>query len=92
MPGAFNADSAFISCFQQAALATVPPVHLELAQAIAQVGSSLADIKTELATANMSRVQGWNTDGFGAHVYRFVRNEMTAAASRDQQRNHRFYV
>jgi hypothetical protein len=49
---------------------------LDLASAIKRVDASLDAIRSELAIANVAKVQGWDHGGFGAYVHRFVQNEM----------------
>lgn len=63
---------------------------MDLSSAIKRVGSSLEAIRDELAKGIVAKVQGWERDGFGSHIYRFVRNEM--AARRRSHGNHFFYV
>jgi hypothetical protein len=38
----------------------------------------------------VAKVQGWESDGFGAHVYRFFRMEMEA--HRQSERRHASYI
>ncbi|KAL4723582.1 hypothetical protein ACLX1H_009220 [Fusarium chlamydosporum] len=78
VPGAFNSTPAFINYFQSAALGAIPLAILQAAQAINRVGASLEAIRSELAITNVMHVQGWGEGGFGAYVYRFVRNEMAS--------------
>jgi hypothetical protein len=44
----------------------------------------------------VAKTQGWENDGFGSHVYRFVRNEMAKIESyqgqESNQEHHYFYV
>lgn len=96
IPGAFNSSPEFIAMFQAEALIAIPVALLAVKQAIDRIGSSLQSIQQELTIANMAKIQGWERDGFGAHVYRFVEYEMRQNAnarpkSRDQRR-HFFYV
>ncbi|KAL2809077.1 hypothetical protein BJX63DRAFT_435562 [Aspergillus granulosus] len=96
IPGAFNSSPEFIAMFQAEALVAIPVALLAVKQAIDRVGSSLQGIQRELTITNMAKIQGWEQEGFGAHVYRFVEYEMlqvanTRAKSGDQ-RWHYFYV
>jgi hypothetical protein len=65
--GAFNSSAAFTAVSQSAALAAIPAVLLQLDDAIRRV--ALEGIRSEIAIANVAKVQGWEKDGFGAHVY-----------------------
>jgi hypothetical protein len=47
-------------------------------------------MKNELEIHTVAKVQGWESDGFGTHVYRFVRMEMEA--HRQSERKHVFYL
>ncbi|RDW63071.1 uncharacterized protein DSM5745_10182 [Aspergillus mulundensis] len=85
VPEAFNSSAPFIAKFQGAALVSIALALLDLSAAVKRVGSSLEAIQNELAVANVARIQGWVTDGFGAHVYRFVRNEMAQARNNQAQ-------
>lgn len=76
--GAFNSAPTFVNYFQAAAIAAIPLAILEAAHAINRVGASLEAIRSELAITNVMHVQGWGEGGFGAYVYRFVRNEMAS--------------
>ncbi|CEF75874.1 unnamed protein product [Fusarium graminearum] len=78
VPDAFNSTPNFIGYFQTAALGAIPLAILDVGQAIRRVGASLESIRSELAIANVSTVQGWDGGGFGSYVHRFVRNEMSA--------------
>ncbi|KAH8433971.1 uncharacterized protein LDX57_011607 [Aspergillus melleus] len=95
-PGAFNSSAEFIAMFQAEALVAIPVALLEVKQAIDRVGSSLQGIQRELTITNMAKIQGWEQEGFGAHVYRFVEYEMlqvaNASAKSGDQRRHYFYV
>ncbi|RKK69597.1 hypothetical protein BFJ71_g17722, partial [Fusarium oxysporum] len=82
VPNAFNSTPAFLTYFQAAALGSIPLVLLDLASAIKRVGASLDGIRSELAIANVAKVQGWDNGGFGAYVHRFVQNEMAASTER----------
>ncbi|KAK5188245.1 hypothetical protein LTR47_011864 [Exophiala xenobiotica] len=88
--GAFNSTPAFITTFQSTALLSITIGLLKLEDAIKRVGAALECIRSELAIANVAKVQGWEKDGFGSHIYRFVHTEI-AASSRCQDR-HYFYV
>ncbi|KAL1856722.1 hypothetical protein Plec18167_002442 [Paecilomyces lecythidis] len=99
--GAFNSSADYIAKFQAAAQLSLAIVLLDIAAAIKRVGASLERIGDELSIANAGKIQGWENEGFGAHVYRFVRNEMLQATSRSQkeqeqadgmQQHHYFYV
>ncbi|KAI9041898.1 uncharacterized protein KD926_006444 [Aspergillus affinis] len=96
IPGAFNSSPEFIAMFQAEALVAIPVALLEVKQAIDRVGSSLQGIQRELTITNMAKIQGWEQEGFGAHVYRFVEYEMLqvakARAESGDQRRHYFYV
>ncbi|KAL4977118.1 hypothetical protein BDW66DRAFT_159156 [Aspergillus desertorum] len=96
IPGAFNSSPEFIAMFQAEALVAVPVVLLEVKRAIDRVGSSLQGIQRELTVTNMAKIQGWEQEGFGAHVYRFVEYEMlqvaNARAKSGDQRRHYFYA
>ncbi|KAL2846344.1 hypothetical protein BJX68DRAFT_277168 [Aspergillus pseudodeflectus] len=96
IPGAFNSAPEFIAMFQAEALVAIPVALLLAGQAIERVGSSLQGIQRELTTINMAKIQGWEQEGFGAHVYRFVEYEMlqvaNARAKSGDQRRHYFYV
>ncbi|KAL4960144.1 uncharacterized protein BDV14DRAFT_211836 [Aspergillus stella-maris] len=96
IPGAFNASPEFIAVFQAEALVAIPVALLAVKEAIARVGSSLQGIQRELTITNMAKIQGWEQEGFGAHVYRFVEYEMlqvaNARAKSGDQRRHYFYV
>ncbi|KAL4747471.1 hypothetical protein BDW72DRAFT_206427 [Aspergillus terricola var. indicus] len=96
IPGAFNSSTEFIAMFQAEALIAIPVVLLAVKQAIDRVGSSLQGIQHELTITNMAKIQGWEQEGFGAHVYRFVEYEMrqnaNASAKGRDQRRHYFYV
>ncbi|KAL4877083.1 hypothetical protein BJY04DRAFT_222402 [Aspergillus karnatakaensis] len=94
--GAFNSTAPFLNRFESAALIAIPLLLLDLNNAIKLVGRKLEAIRNELAIANVARVQGWEKDGFGAHVYRFIRNEMFRVANEDRKgdnkQRHYFYV
>ncbi|KAL4809829.1 hypothetical protein BDV18DRAFT_49720 [Aspergillus unguis] len=96
VPGAFNSSSAFIAMAQAQALVAIPVALLAIKEAIDRVGSSLQGIQHELAITNMAKIQGWEQEGFGAHVYRFVEHEMLQVANTRKtsgdQRRHFFYV
>jgi hypothetical protein len=94
VPDAFNSSAAYTAMFQSAALVAISLVVLKLNDAIEKVGSALESIRSELAIANVAKVQGWENDGFGSHVYRFVRDEMANAARHDPRghRHHYFYA
>ncbi|OJJ03960.1 hypothetical protein ASPVEDRAFT_43424 [Aspergillus versicolor CBS 583.65] len=96
IPGAFNSSPEFIAMFQAEALVAIPVALLAVKQAIDRVGSSLQGIQHELTITNMAKIQGWEQEGFGAHVYRFVEYEMlqvaNARAKSSDQRQHYFYV
>lgn len=96
IPGAFNSSPEFIAMFQTEALVAIPVALLLVAQAIERVGSSLQGIQRELTIANMAKIQGWQQEGFGAHIYRFVEYEMlqvaNARAKSGDQQYHYFYV
>ncbi|KAG2417283.1 hypothetical protein HFD88_008502 [Aspergillus terreus] len=96
IPGAFNSSPEFVAMFQAEALVAIPVALLEIKQAIDRVGSSLQGIQRELTITNMAKIQGWEQEGFGAHVYRFVEYEMlrvaNAGAKSGDQRQHYFYV
>lgn len=95
VPGAFNSSAAFTAKLQTAALISISLVLLDISSAIRRVGSSLEGIRTELAVSNVAKIQGWEKDGFGAHIYRFVRNEMLQANSPTHEsdgQHHYFYV
>jgi hypothetical protein len=96
IPGAFNSAPEFIAMFQAEALVAIPVALLLAAQAIERVGSSLQGIQRELTITNMAKIQGWEQEGFGTHVYRFVEYEMlqvaNARAKSGDQRRHYFSV
>lgn len=96
IPGAFNSSIEFAAMFQAEALVAIPVVLLEIKKAIDRVGSSLQGIQRELTITNMAKIQGWEQEGFGAHVYRFVEYEMlqvaNARAKTGDQQGHYFYV
>ncbi|KAL4756556.1 uncharacterized protein BDW70DRAFT_165891 [Aspergillus foveolatus] len=92
IPGAFNSSPEFIAMFQVEALVAIPVALLAVKQAIDRVGSSLQGIQHELTIANMAKIQGWEQEGFGAHVYRFVEYEMCRNAKSHDQGRHYFYV
>ncbi|TVY67206.1 hypothetical protein Focb16_v011066 [Fusarium oxysporum f. sp. cubense] len=92
VPNAFNSSPEFIAYFQAAAIGSVPLILLDVTQSIRRIGSSLNEIKAELAISNIARVQGWADDGFGTYVHRFVRNEMAPAEGRTKGERHFFYV
>jgi hypothetical protein len=81
IPGAFNSAPEFIAMFQAEALVAIPVALLLTAQAIERVGSSLQGIQRELTITNMAKIQGWEQEGFGTHVYRFVEYEMLQVAN-----------
>jgi len=88
--GAFNSGPLFTTAFQSVAALQIALAWMDLSSAIKRVGSRLEAIQGELAKGIVAKVQGWERDGFGSHVYRFVRNEM--AAHRQSHRTHFFYV
>ncbi|GAD96545.1 hypothetical protein FG10452.1 [Paecilomyces variotii No. 5] len=97
--GAFNSSAEYIAKFQAVALVSIAIVLLDVDSAIKRIGASLERIGGELEIANAAKIQGWENEGFGAHVYNFVRNEMLQATSRTQkeqagamQQHHYFYV
>ncbi|CEI67424.1 unnamed protein product [Fusarium venenatum] len=95
VPGAFNSTPNFISYFQVAALGAIPLAILEVGQAIRPVGASLESIRSELAIANVSNIQGWGEGGFGSYIHRFVQNEMLAfddTGVDQDETHHYFYV
>ncbi|KAK6720791.1 hypothetical protein SNK05_003886 [Fusarium graminearum] len=95
VPDAFNSTPNFIGYFQTAALGAIPLAILDVGQAIRRVGASLESIRSELAIANVSTVQGWDGGGFGSYVHRFVRNEMSAFDDNGVDKGgnyHYFYV
>lgn len=96
IPGAFNSSPEFIAMFQAEALVAIPVALLAVKEAIDRVGSSLQGIQRELTITNMAKIQGWEQEGFGAHVYRFVEYEMLQVANartkNGDQRQHYFYV
>ncbi|OBS29461.1 hypothetical protein FPOA_03398 [Fusarium poae] len=95
VPGAFNSTPNFINYFQVAALGAIPLSILEVGQAIRRVGASLESIRSELAIANVSNVQGWGEGGFGSYIHRFVQNEMLAfddSGVDQDEKHHYFYV
>ncbi|UPK96980.1 hypothetical protein LCI18_007915 [Fusarium solani-melongenae] len=87
---AFNSSTAFSAAFQGTAAIALPLMVLELSLAIKRVGPKLEAIRGELTIANVAKVQGWERDGFGSHIYRFVRNEMEI--HRHDGKQHYFYV
>ncbi|GFF70149.1 hypothetical protein CNMCM8694_000242 [Aspergillus lentulus] len=96
VPGAFNSSVAFTAKFQTAALVSISLALLDISSAIKRVGSSLEAIRNELAISNVAKIQGWQKDGFGAHVHRFIQNEILQVTNQmrqsgDRQR-HYFYV
>jgi hypothetical protein len=68
IPGAFNSSPEFIAMFQAETLIAIPVVLLAVKQAIDRAGSSLQGIQQELTIADMTKIQGWEQEGFGAHV------------------------
>ncbi|KAJ9301214.1 hypothetical protein DTO271G3_1349 [Paecilomyces variotii] len=100
VPGAFNSSDGYIAKFQTAALVSIALVILDIDNAIKRIDASLKAIRNELAISNVAKIQGWEKDGFGVHVYRFVRNEMLQVTRQSQkqkesvgtQRHHYFYV
>ncbi|KAF5237093.1 hypothetical protein FAUST_6233 [Fusarium austroamericanum] len=95
VPEAFNSTPKFITYFQSAAMGTIALTILDVGQAIKRVGASLESIRSELAIANVSTIQGWDGGGFGGYVHRFVRNEMSAFDDNGVDKEgkyHYFYV
>jgi hypothetical protein len=88
--GAFNSAPPFTTAFQSIAALGIVLALMDLSSALKRVGSSLEAIRDELAMGIVAKVQGWEPDGFGSHIYRFVRNEM--AAHRRSRGKHFFYV
>lgn len=92
----FNSSPRFTDTFKSAGdLYTVPILLYSAVEAIKQIGHALDGIKDELSLSNVAKIQGWENDGFGSHVHRFVRNEMQSASQKQgagDTREHYFYV
>jgi hypothetical protein len=86
-PGAFNSSPYFTTAFQSVAALGTVLILMDLRSAIKRVGSSLEAIRNELAVGIVAKAQGWERDGFGSHIYRFVQNEMAQSGE-----DHFFYV
>ncbi|KAK2770898.1 hypothetical protein CKAH01_14565 [Colletotrichum kahawae] len=96
VPEAFNSSPTFMNTFKSAAdLYAVPILLYNAIEAIKYIGHALDGIKDELSLSNVAKIQGWENDGFGSHIYRFVRSEMETASQAQREgdtRRHYFYV
>jgi hypothetical protein len=52
----------------------------------------LRDIRDELGAHTTAMVQGWQTRGFGAFIYEFLRTEIDGYGGEESVGHHAFYV
>ncbi|KAK5989927.1 hypothetical protein PT974_08190 [Cladobotryum mycophilum] len=96
IPGAFNSFSVFLDTFRSAAMIGLAPGSVDaVLEKEVHTPESLGRLVSSAAKRG-----GWQEDGFGAHVYRYVKGEMAAVtrqpqnknSNQKQQQHHFFYV
>lgn len=89
--GAFNSTPAFTNTFTNtAALALVLSVTQGVNE-LRKIGCRLEGIQGELEKLVMAKFQGWENDGFGSGIHRFVQMEMRGYNTH-RDNKHFFYL
>lgn len=88
---AFNAGPEFTLLFTSTAV--VGTVLLAKAgQELRKIGLHLGEIRDELRNHTTAMVQGWQTQGFGAFIYQFLKTEIEENGGESSVGSHAFYV
>lgn len=87
----FNAGPEFTAIFAVTAIIGVALVA-KAVEELKKIGIHLEGIKDELGAQTTAMVQGWQTRGFGAFIYEFLKTEIDDYGGDASVGNHAFYV